>query len=99
MDPHLTIGERTILDDALGAVKRTTALELHVVPRKLPQKLGDVVLEVDGPATRFQFVAEIKTANFVPVHLVVAYDDRHLTGNRRHRVNQVEGKRVVVIDD
>jgi hypothetical protein len=71
VDPHLTIGERTILDDALGAVKRTTALELHVVPRELPQKLGDVVLEVDGPVARFQFAAEIKTArHFATLALV-----------------------------
>ena len=45
------------------------------------------------------YTVEVKAANFIPRHLVVANDDRHLARNRRHRVNQVECERVVIIDD
>ena len=41
---------------------------------------------------RDDYAAEVKTANLIPAHFVVSNDNRHLAGNRRNRMDQVEGE-------
>src|SRR5579863_371929 len=40
---------------------------------------------------------EVKTADLLPIHFVVAHDDRHLSRNRRNGMDQVKSERIVVI--
>src|SRR5690242_19508104 len=44
-------------------------------------------------------VVEPELAEFLPGHFVVAHDNGRFTRDRRYHVDQVEGERIVVVDD
>jgi len=61
---------------------------------------AEIALAVGPPRSwGNDYAVKVKSTNLRPVHLVVADDDGHLPCDLRNRVDKVEGKRIVVIDD
>jgi hypothetical protein len=73
---HHPLREQTVLNEAIEAVKRTTGMELHIVPHAPPD--GDALLEVHGRPAGVQFVAEIKTARYFATIAMVKERLAHL---------------------
>jgi hypothetical protein len=64
MDKGRAIRDKTVLADALAALRQKTGLEAEIIQPNGPHGLADALIEIKGANKKYKFLAEVKTARY-----------------------------------